>query len=129
MNETWKRLSNDDKVEYTEKAKNDKKRYEEEMKCYQEEMKDCTPSSDSEDSDEDSEQDSQMKRRKRAKKDTNAPKKPLNAYMLYANSVREQVRQENPGMAMAEVVSAIPSCIYFILAFFNAHTSYLLLEI
>ena len=41
---------------------------------------------------------------RRAKKDPNAPKRPLNTYMLYGNSVTEQIRDELPNLSMGEVV-------------------------
>jgi len=97
LGEEWKKLSDKDKVEYEEKAEKDKKRY-------QKEMEDYNPPSD--DEDDDSDDGGGKKKVKRAKKDPNAPKKPMNAYMLYANSVRAKVREENPDMSMAEVVSA-----------------------
>merc|ERR1712161_132816 len=40
---------------------------------------------------------------KRAKKDPNAPKRPMNAYMLYANSVRAQIKKENPDLSMGDI--------------------------
>ena len=98
LGEEWKKLSDDDKVEYEEKAEEDKKRYKKEMEDY-------TPPSDDDDSD--SDDGGGKKKAKRAKKDPNAPKKPMNAYMLYANSVRAQVREENPDLSMGEVVSAM----------------------
>ena len=89
-------MSDDDKVEFEELAEQDKKRY-------QKEMEDYTPPSD--DDDDDSDDGGGKKKAKRAKKDPNAPKKPLNAYMLYANSVRAQVREENPDLSVTDVVS------------------------
>lgn len=35
------------------------------------------------------------------------PQRPMNPYMLFANSVRAQVREENPDMSMGDVVSSI----------------------
>ena len=98
----WKQLNSGDKVEYKEKAKEDKKRYEEDMKRYRKETEDCTLTSSDDD---DSDDDGGKKKAKRTKKDPNAPKKPLNAYLLYANSVRAQIREENPDMSMTQVVS------------------------
>lgn len=94
-------MSDDDKVEFEEMAEEDKKRY-------QKEMEDYTPPSDDDDSDDGG----GKKTAKRAKKDPNAPKRPMNAYMLYANSVREQVREENPDLSMGEVVSVLDSCAF-----------------
>ena len=96
LGEAWKKMSDDDKVEFEELAEQDKKRY-------QKEMEDYTPPSD--DDDDDSDDGGGKKKAKRAKKDPNAPKKPLNAYMLYANSVRAQVREENPDLSVTDVVS------------------------
>lgn len=71
-------------------------------------MEDYTPPSDDDDDDDDDSDDGGGKKKaKRAKKDPNAPKRPMNAYMLFANSVRAQVRGDNPDMSMAEVVSAM----------------------
>ncbi|KAK9446584.1 high mobility group box domain-containing protein [Limtongia smithiae] len=39
----------------------------------------------------------------RRKKDPNAPKRSLSAYMFFANEQRETVRSENPGIAFGQV--------------------------
>ncbi|KAK1737812.1 FACT complex subunit SSRP1 [Skeletonema marinoi] len=96
LGEEWKKISDDDKVEFEEKAEEDKKRYKKEMEDY-------TPPSDDDDSDDGG----GKKKAKRAKKDPNAPKGPMNAYMLFANSVRAQVREENPDLSMTEVSKEI----------------------
>jgi len=44
---------------------------------------------------------------KRAKKDKDAPKKSMSAYILYSNDVRDKVRQTNPGIAFGEVAKKI----------------------
>ncbi|KAL7548504.1 hypothetical protein ACHAWF_011782 [Thalassiosira exigua] len=44
---------------------------------------------------------------KRARKDPNAPKRPMNCFMFYANSVRGQIRQENPHLSLGEVSKEI----------------------
>ena len=36
------------------------------------------------------------------KKDPNAPKRGLSAYMFFANEKRDTVREENPGIAFGE---------------------------
>ncbi|KAG7292318.1 High mobility group nhp1 [Staphylotrichum longicolle] len=41
--------------------------------------------------------------KKRTKKDPNAPKRGLSAYMFFANEQRENVREENPGVSFGEV--------------------------
>ncbi|KAI1342523.1 nucleosome binding protein [Xylariaceae sp. FL0016] len=40
---------------------------------------------------------------RRAKKDPNAPKRGLSAYMFFANEQRENVRDENPGISFGQV--------------------------
>ncbi|RKL33694.1 hypothetical protein BFJ72_g9918 [Fusarium proliferatum] len=40
---------------------------------------------------------------KRGKKDPNAPKRGLSAYMFFANEQRENVREENPGISFGQV--------------------------
>jgi len=37
------------------------------------------------------------------KKDPNAPKRGLSAYMFFANDSRDKVREENPGIKFGEV--------------------------
>ncbi|KZF22501.1 hypothetical protein L228DRAFT_238451 [Xylona heveae TC161] len=39
----------------------------------------------------------------RKKKDPNAPKRGLSAYMFFANEQRDNVRDENPGIAFGQV--------------------------
>ncbi|OAA67572.1 nucleosome binding protein [Cordyceps fumosorosea ARSEF 2679] len=41
--------------------------------------------------------------KKRAKKDPNAPKRGLSAYMFFANEQRENVREENPDVTFGQV--------------------------
>ncbi|KAK3899080.1 Non-histone chromosomal protein 6 [Staphylotrichum tortipilum] len=41
--------------------------------------------------------------KKRAKKDPNAPKRGLSAYMFFANEQRDNVRDENPGVSFGQV--------------------------
>ncbi|KAL9981414.1 hypothetical protein ACROYT_G010115 [Oculina patagonica] len=45
----------------------------------------------------------QGKRKKKAKKDADAPKRPMSAYMLWLGEIREQIKQENPGISVTEV--------------------------
>ncbi|KAH8905570.1 hypothetical protein BR93DRAFT_929833 [Coniochaeta sp. PMI_546] len=40
---------------------------------------------------------------RRAKKDPNAPKRGLSAYMFFANEQRDNVREENPGVTFGQV--------------------------
>ncbi|KKK18868.1 hypothetical protein P175DRAFT_0508373 [Aspergillus ochraceoroseus IBT 24754] len=39
----------------------------------------------------------------RKKKDPNAPKRGLSAYMFFANDNRDKVREENPGISFGQV--------------------------
>ncbi|GFF36938.1 non-histone chromosomal protein 6 [Aspergillus udagawae] len=43
------------------------------------------------------------KRVERKKKDPNAPKRGLSAYMFFANDNRDKVREENPGITFGQV--------------------------
>ncbi|TAQ88522.1 hypothetical protein B7494_g3172 [Chlorociboria aeruginascens] len=43
------------------------------------------------------------KKAKKPKKDPNAPKRGLSAYMFFANEQRENVREENPGISFGQV--------------------------
>jgi hypothetical protein len=42
-------------------------------------------------------------RSEKKKKDPNAPKRGLSAYMFFANEQRENVREENPGITFGQV--------------------------
>ncbi|KAK3310324.1 high mobility group box domain-containing protein [Chaetomium strumarium] len=44
-----------------------------------------------------------VEKQRRAKKDPNAPKRGLSAYMFFANEQRENVREENPGVSFGQV--------------------------
>ena len=44
-----------------------------------------------------------MKSKKRAKKDPNAPKKALSAYMLWLNDTRDEIKKDNPGISITEL--------------------------
>ncbi|WPT14159.1 FACT complex subunit SSRP1 [Picochlorum sp. SENEW3] len=46
-------------------------------------------------------------KKKRKKKDKNAPKKALSAFMCFSNSVREKVKEDNPGIAFTDVAKRI----------------------
>ncbi|KAI2463283.1 Non-histone chromosomal protein 6 [Annulohypoxylon bovei var. microspora] len=41
--------------------------------------------------------------KRKSKKDPNAPKRGLSAYMFFANEQRENVRDENPGISFGQV--------------------------
>ncbi|KAJ1649584.1 Non-histone chromosomal protein 6 [Dispira simplex] len=42
-------------------------------------------------------------KKRRAKKDPNAPKRALAAYMFFSKDVRERVKQENPDASFGEI--------------------------
>ena len=46
-------------------------------------------------------------KKKRKKKDKNAPKKNMSAFMFYSNSMREKVKEDNPGIAFTDVAKKI----------------------
>ena len=62
------------------------------------------------------------KKRKSEEKDTNAPKKPKSAQIFYAQSIRAQVRKENPNLAAAEIVSNISVSIFHYYVYSYANT-------
>ncbi|XP_027045962.1 FACT complex subunit SSRP1-like [Pocillopora damicornis] len=45
----------------------------------------------------------QGKRKKKAKKDADAPKRPMSGYMLWLSEIREQIKGENPGISVTEL--------------------------
>ena len=42
-------------------------------------------------------------RKKKAKKDPNAPKKPLSAYMIWLQENRPMIKQKHPGASLGEI--------------------------
>jgi len=90
----WKTLTDKDKEPFDKKAKIDKERFEREKKSY-------VPPEDSS-SDSDSSDGGSKKRKaggkaaskKKRKKDPDAPKKPMTAYLLYANEQREKIKAD-----------------------------------
>ena len=102
IGQAWKELGESEKAEWNEKAKKDKLRYQKEMEDY------SAPSDDDDSSDDDSDGGKGKKKAKAKskaeKKDPNAPKRPKDAYMFYADSVRTQIREENPDLSMPDVV-------------------------
>jgi HMG (high mobility group) box len=72
-------------------AASDKARYESEMKDY------VPPKGSKEDAK------SNKTKKPKAKKDPNAPKKPLTSFMLFSNEVRSRIQKENPSMSFGEL--------------------------
>jgi len=91
----WKEIDPETKLEYEQMAARDKERYDREMKDY-------TPPSD--DSDEDLDEAPTKGKKKRKKKDPNAPKGPLSAYIMFSQSERESIVKENPEMKATEIM-------------------------
>jgi HMG (high mobility group) box len=84
-------LSSEDRVKYEKMAATDKARYESEMKDY------VPPKGSKQDV-----KNNKIKKPK-AKKDPNAPKKPLTSFMLFSNEVRSRIQKENPSMTFGEL--------------------------
>jgi len=93
----WKKASSSDKAPFEKKATADKKTYASKMEKYQKTS---------------NYKKHQMRMlawkihetKKPFRKDENAPKRSLSAYMLYAGSVRKQIVKENPDIAVSEVM-------------------------
>jgi len=88
VSDKFKELSPEERAVWEEKAKADRKRYEEEMAEY---------SAPEDESDEDEPS------KKKAKKDKKAPKNARSAYTYFGNEMRETMKAENSDMSFAEV--------------------------
>lgn len=86
LGERWKALDSDDKQKYEDMAAEDKKRYKKEMANY-------TPPDASRD----------KKGKTKAKKDPNAPKKPMSSFMYFSTETRPKIKAENPGISFGEL--------------------------
>merc|ERR1719384_1768197 len=93
----WKKVSSSEKAPFEKKAAADKKTYQSKMEKYQKTG---------------NYKKHQMRMlawkihetKKPFRKDENAPKRSLSAYMLYAASIRAKVVKENPDMKITEVM-------------------------
>jgi len=85
LGEMWSKMTEADKKDYEFLAQKDRLRYKTEMDNYSPPV--------AADSDED---DKKSKKRKRKKKDPDEPKGAPSAYILYANSVRDKIKTDNP---------------------------------
>eukprot|EP00586_Coscinodiscus_wailesii_P005793 CAMPEP_0172483170 /NCGR_PEP_ID=MMETSP1066-20121228/10046_1 /TAXON_ID=671091 /ORGANISM="Coscinodiscus wailesii, Strain CCMP2513" /LENGTH=319 /DNA_ID=CAMNT_0013246883 /DNA_START=249 /DNA_END=1208 /DNA_ORIENTATION=+ len=85
ISQEFRSLDTMEKIEYEDKAKKDKARYESEMRSYNKR--------------------NGIKGGKTGKpvKDPNAPKKNLSSYMLYANHARAKVKERNPDATFGEL--------------------------
>ncbi|KAM9362530.1 high mobility group protein B2a [Symphorus nematophorus] len=84
--ERWKTMSAKEKVKFEELAKNDKLRYEQEMKSYIP-PKGAKP--------------------KKKKKDPNAPKRPPSAFFVFCSDHRPRIKEENPGISIGEIAKKL----------------------
>jgi len=97
----FKELSETDRARWDQLAAEDKERYNREMETYE-------PPSDLEDSDSDSDSDApKKKKKKKAKKDPNAPKRAMTAYILYSNATRADVKAQNPEAKFGDLARLI----------------------
>jgi len=96
MGQMWNQLPAHKKQEFTDKAKEDKIRYNDEMKTY-------TPPDD-EDEDDD---DGGGRRKRGRKRDPNEPKRAPSAYLIYGQKVREEVKKEHPEAKSSEIMKLI----------------------
>jgi hypothetical protein len=98
----WKTLTDKDKAPYTKLAEADKIRHQKEKANYK------APPKASSDSDSDSDSDDKPKKKKQKKeKDPNAPKRPLNGYMIYVASQRAALKEKSPGLKPTEITSTL----------------------
>jgi len=84
VSEAWRNLSAEERSVWEAKAREDKMRYEAEKYVYTGPWK--LPFGP-----------------KRAKKDPNAPKRPMSAFLFYSQMMRSKVKRENPGLSNTEV--------------------------
>lgn len=91
----FKALSDEERAKYDKLAEADKERFVEEMKSY------VPPVG------YDSDDDKPTKKKKA--KDPNAPKRPMSAYFLYSNAVRNSVKEQNPDAKFGDIAKIISS--------------------
>ncbi|XP_074555283.1 high mobility group protein B2-like [Halichoeres trimaculatus] len=84
--ERWKTMSSKEKVKFEEMAKNDKIRYDREMKSY------VPPKG---------------VKGKKKKKDPNAPKRPPSAFFVFCSEHRPKIKDENPGIAIGDIAKKL----------------------
>src|SRR3569832_1712200 len=84
----WKQLSADKKVKYENMAKDDKKRYDREMKDYVPPAGSAAKGG---------------KGKKKEKKDPNAPKRAMTSFLLFSNEMRPKIKEKNPDLSFGEL--------------------------
>lgn len=75
-------MSPEEKAKFEEMAKNDKRRYDQEMKSY------LPPAG---------------AKKGKKKKDPNAPKKPPSAFLIFTSEHREKIKVDNPGISITDI--------------------------
>jgi hypothetical protein len=83
VSQAWKELSHDEREVFEDMARRDKARYEVEKATYAGPWK--------------------VPAKQRSQKDPNAPKRPMSAFLSFANTKRTQVKAENPDVANADI--------------------------
>ncbi|XP_077574607.1 high mobility group protein B2a [Stigmatopora nigra] len=84
--ERWKTMSSKEKLKFEDLAKNDKVRYDREMKSY-------VP-----------EKGAKMGKKK---KDPNAPKRPPSAFFVFCSDHRPRIKEENPGITIGDIAKKL----------------------
>lgn len=84
--ERWKTMTAKEKVKFEDMAKNDKIRYDQEMKSY------IPPKG---------------TKVGKKKKDPNAPKRPPSAFFVFCSDHRPRIKEENPGISIGEIAKKL----------------------
>uniref|UniRef100_A0A3B4TNT3 High mobility group protein B2 n=1 Tax=Seriola dumerili TaxID=41447 RepID=A0A3B4TNT3_SERDU len=84
--ERWKTMSAKEKVKFEDLAKNDKVRYDREMKSY------VPPKG---------------AKKGKKKKDPNAPKRPPSAFFVFCSDHRPRIKEENPGISIGDIAKKL----------------------
>ncbi|KAF7666849.1 hypothetical protein LDENG_00092240 [Lucifuga dentata] len=85
--ERWRTMSAKEKVKFEELAKNDKVRYDREMRSY------VPPKG--------------AAKGKKKKKDPNAPKRPPSAFFVFCSEHRPKIKEENPGISIGDIAKKL----------------------
>lgn len=86
MAREWRHLPKDAKKYWEAMARNDKTRYVKEKKLYSDNAKGVS-----------------LVKKVRAKKHPGAPKRPMSAFLMYAQQQRKRLQADNPDMSNADV--------------------------
>ena len=102
----WQNASEKEKAKYEAKTKEAKEAYDVASAEY-EKNKPAAASDDDDDDDDDAAAGKKGGKKRKQKKDPNAPKRPLSAYILFSGDARAKVVKENPEMKATEIIAAI----------------------